>query len=58
MTHNEIRKEDTVDVINEKLNTEMYRDYDNAQIAHKLVELGCNVDFAIFKVESHQLVRR
>ena len=58
MAYNKITKEDTVDVINEKLQTEEYASYDNAQIAHMLVELGCNVDFGIFRVENKQLVRR
>jgi hypothetical protein len=58
MAYNKITKEDTVDVINEKLQTEEYSSYDNAQIAHMLVELGCNVDFGIFRVENKQLVRR
>jgi len=56
--YNEILATDSVDVINEKLKTDLYKNMDNAEIAHKIVETGCDVDFNIYMVKNKQLVHR
>lgn len=56
--YNKINKEDSVDVINEKLQTEMYVNMDNAEIAHMLTDIGCNIDFGMYRVSDKQVVRR
>ena len=56
--YNKITKEDSVDVINEKLQTEVYANMDNAEIAHLLTDIGCNIDFGMYRVSDKQVVRR
>ena len=58
MEENKIKLTDNIDVVNEKLKTDEYKDLDNAGIAHLLQDMGYDIDFTVFMVEGRQIVRR
>ena len=58
MEENKINLNDSIEVINAKLNTAEYADLDNAQIAHMLQDMGMDIDFGTFMIKNRQITRR
>ena len=58
MKYNEILVTDSIDVVNEKLKTDKYKDLDNAEIAHMLQDMKYDIDFGTFMIQNRQIVKR
>ena len=55
---NEIKVDDTLEVVNAKLKTEYYKNMGNSDIAHCLQDMHYPIDFSVFQIKNHQIAKR